>query len=414
MVNFDMNKIAVGSDISEAEAVIVSDPVMVENIESTVNSVETSLSPDQVLPEAGNDNFPEDGGDPEGGVASVPPSSTDIEVLDEAQKNAERSLASDKKFLPKEEFDLKYKEAFAVALDFLNYQLSLAPKLAAIDTSNKGCRTDLIDSSQRGLTKKEILLKVYGLKENTAWEIEKLTPELVKKTVAAALNEQRLPTRSLAIKIYLKGKNTEEAEAQEEEKAALKKEKFQQKMATDHEKYVAQTSQTPRVLDGELFDVIWADPDKTKMSINDIFGLQIPAAENAILFWWVQPGHLFEVVDTIKHWGFQYGGEAIWNMDDQVVYSGSCFNQTHRMLLVATRGENPPLADREARKKKSVYTMRPDFDIVEKASYYQESIERMFPKGAFLDLFDTDSINPKWTPFMRDENKEANYGTDNN
>lgn len=401
---------------NKAKQMVAGSDVVANQEEATV--ADSFVSPDTVshfiqdeMPKATdgvNDNGPEYDGDPEGGVASVPPSLTDMAKLDAEQKSAESSLAMAKKFLPKEEFELKYKKAFAEALNFLNYQLALVPKLNAIDTSHGGCRTDLKDPSVRERTKKEILWEDYGLKENTAWEIQQLTPELVKRIVEKALNEQRLPTRGLGIKIIKKEKVVENAEAQAEEKATIKQEKFEEKMAVDHEKYVAQTSQTPRVLDGKLFDVIWADPDETKMSINDIYGLNIPAAENAILFWWIKPGKLFETIDTIKHWGFQEAGQAVWNLEDQNVYSGSCFTQTHRLLLVATKGENPPMADKEARKKKSVYGLRPDFDVVEKPVYYRESIERMFPKGAMLDLFGTDKTNPKWTSFLKDEQEVAN------
>lgn len=408
MTDIIKNKIAVNCNQKEIQQMVIGSDVISEQKE--VAMADSYIVSDVVLNKAcettdvANDNNVDDGG------GDMPPSTAIIEQIDSEQKNIEHSLIIDKKFLPKEEFELKYKEAFAKSLEFLRYELALAEKIRNIETA-QGTRKDLGGSAVKTRTKKEILLQDFGLKEKTAWEIQQLTEDLIKKIITKALNEQRLPTRGLGIKILEKEKKIQKAESETEEKAAIKKEKFQQKMARDHEKYVAQNTQMPRVLNGNLFDVIWVDPDQCGISINDLYDMDIPAADNAILFWWIQPTKLFETVDVIKKWAFRYTGETIWDLDDQAVYSGGCFNQTHRMLLVATRGKNPPLAYQETRKKKSVLKSRPGFDEKDKPAYYRESIERMFPKGAFLDLLATNSVNPKWTAGIQEEKKEVSDGT---
>lgn len=332
---------------------------------------------------------------------------TNIEELDVDQKNVERELALAKNSLPKDLYELKFKKAFVEALSLLNYELSLVPKINAIDTTHSGCRTDLKSSAERPRTKKEILREDYGLKPKTAWEIQRLTPELIKRIIVKAREEQRLPTRSLGMQILDQDKAIEEAESQVQKQDPQSEKAFEEKMARTHKKYEAIISQKPCVLDGELFNIIYADPSQTNMSLNDIAELKIPSADDAILFWWVQPGKLFESVEVIKRWGFYSADEAVWNMEDQVAFSGSCFNQCHHSLLVAKKGENSPKADKDARKK-SVLTLRPEFDVVEKPAYYKESIQRMFPSGAYLDVFSKDGSNPNWTLFFSNETEVQN------
>jgi len=119
---------------------------------------------------------------------------------------------------------------------------------------------------------------------------------------------------------------------------------------------------TPDLPDGP-FDVIYADPPWSyrddgnphggvdqhydTMDIDEIKALDVPAADDAILYLWGTVTHVPEAVDVIRAWGFEHKSQAVW--DKGHVGVGYWFRGQHELLYVATRGDVSPPAQEDRR-----------------------------------------------------------------
>lgn len=140
------------------------------------------------------------------------------------------------------------------------------------------------------------------------------------------------------------------------------------------------------------------------VSIDDMKKIQIPADDNAILFLWSNSTDLIASLEVIAAWGFTYREHAIWDFG-KAKTAELCFETRHKVLLVATKGDNLP---KPKLKKASVYQERSEATEV-KPKYYYETIERMFPGCNFLDVFSAEPCNSKWkTLFNKDEEEKDN------
>jgi 16S rRNA G966 N2-methylase RsmD len=111
----------------------------------------------------------------------------------------------------------------------------------------------------------------------------------------------------------------------------------------------------------ERFDVIYADPpweyefsvserreienQYPTMTLEEIKQLEIPAADNAVLFLWAPPPKLPEALEVMRAWGFRYVTCAVW--DKEKIGMGYWFRQQHELLLVGVKGNfSPPPPDK--------------------------------------------------------------------
>lgn len=103
------------------------------------------------------------------------------------------------------------------------------------------------------------------------------------------------------------------------------------------------------------FGVIYADPpwaytNKAErgtpenhypvMTIDDICALEVPAADDCILYLWATAPLLPEALRVINEWGFAYKSGAVWDKDKIGV--GYWFRGQHEHLLVGVRGRVVP------------------------------------------------------------------------
>jgi N6-adenosine-specific RNA methylase IME4 len=152
---------------------------------------------------------------------------------------------------------------------------------------------------------------------------------------------------------------------------------------------------TPKLPEGQ-FDVIYADPpwkyefcleaDPQEhygtMATKDVCSLEVPTAQNAILFLWATNPKLEDALTVVKAWGFKYTTNLVWTK--QTKGPGYYSMAQHELLLICKRGDIPPpeaqnrptsviQADREKHSKK------PDL--------FYEIIEKMYPNRKYLELF---------------------------
>lgn len=305
------------------------------------------------------------------------------------------------KKLSKDDYQKLFNKAFVDASSLLRADLKLAEKFKNLPTAD-GFRSDkykLKGGKTATKTKAKILEVEYGLKYQQAWEIQQIDEKFVKETIEEARKKDELPTRRLALKILRKqhiAKNK-----------ANKMEERRKSFASIH-------SSEAIKLDGDKYNIIYANPiyksetsDKQlAVSTEDMKKMQIPADDNAVLFLWTNAKELINSLEIVNAWGFTYRDQAVWDFE-KVNTANLCFESRHKILLVATKGDKLP---KPALTKTSVFRERSDKTDL-KPAYYYETIARMFPEGAYLDVFAKEPFNSKWTTFYNNNAEVKNDET---
>jgi N6-adenosine-specific RNA methylase IME4 len=157
----------------------------------------------------------------------------------------------------------------------------------------------------------------------------------------------------------------------------------------------------------EKFDVIYADPpweyefsvsesreienQYPTMTLDELKRLEIPAADNAVLFLWAPPPKLPEALEVMRAWGFRYVTCAVW--DKEKIGMGYWFRQQHELLLVGVKGNfSPPPPD----KRFPSVIRSPRTEHSRKPEVVYELIEAMFPNARLLELFARRNDRPRW------------------
>jgi N6-adenosine-specific RNA methylase IME4 len=170
----------------------------------------------------------------------------------------------------------------------------------------------------------------------------------------------------------------------------------------------------PPPLPKEKFDVIYADPPweyefsvsesreienhYPTMTLDELKRLEIPAADNAVLFLWAPPPKLPEALEVMKAWGFRYVTCAVW--DKEKIGMGYWFRQQHELLLVGVKGNySPPPPD----KRFPSVIRSPRTEHSRKPEVVYELIEAMFPNARLLELFARRNDRPRWVAWGNEE-----------
>jgi N6-adenosine-specific RNA methylase IME4 len=160
----------------------------------------------------------------------------------------------------------------------------------------------------------------------------------------------------------------------------------------------------PLHVDGQTFELICADPawdylgtldtPYPTMPLAEILAMPVTqrAAKDAVLFLWVPASLVAEGLEVIKAWGFNYKTCAVWKKGESG--TGGYFRVNHEMLMFATRGDVPTVAEgkrpvscfEEAKREHSV---KP-----EKAF---EMIDAMYPELTKLELFCRGTPRQGWS-----------------
>lgn len=155
------------------------------------------------------------------------------------------------------------------------------------------------------------------------------------------------------------------------------------------------------------FNVIYADPPwkyefsetdsrmienkYPTMDVQDIESMSIPSSENSVLFLWATAPKLQEALLVMRGWGFDYVTHAIW--DKKVIGMGYWFRGQHELLLVGTKGA-PGTPDPENRFSSVIESKREGHS--EKPKIVYEMIEKMFPRGKYLEVFHRGGNRSRW------------------
>lgn len=151
------------------------------------------------------------------------------------------------------------------------------------------------------------------------------------------------------------------------------------------------------------YDVLYADPpwryehpvSKSRsieshyptMELEEIKKLQVPAAENSILFLWATAPKLDEALQVLKAWGFNYRSCAVW--DKEALGMGYYFRIRHELLLCGVKGTFKPPP--EHMRIPSIYReWRGEHSA--KPGYFRQQISEWYPDARKIELFARDRI----------------------
>lgn len=170
-----------------------------------------------------------------------------------------------------------------------------------------------------------------------------------------------------------------------------------------------------------VFDVLYADPPwrydfaphldgmsieehYPTMDLEEICALEVPAAEDAVLFLWATAPKLLEALEVMDSWGFGYKTQAMWDKEKIAARgawrSGYWFLSRHELLLVGTKGRfSPPdpdfLVPSVFCEPRTAHSRKPDS--------VRQYLEKCFPADRFswLELFARED-HQGWTTWGRD------------
>jgi len=166
-------------------------------------------------------------------------------------------------------------------------------------------------------------------------------------------------------------------------------------------------------LDGsKLYGVIYADPpwrwepysresgmDRAAdnhyptMTLDEIMGLNVPAADDCILFLWATIPMLLEAFDVMAAWGFDYKSQFVWVKDK--IGPGYWVRARHELLLIGTKGDIPcPVPGDQF----GSVIEAPRAEHSRKPFAVYEMIEEMFPMLPRLEMFSRGGGSSEYPP----------------
>jgi N6-adenosine-specific RNA methylase IME4/ParB-like chromosome segregation protein Spo0J len=127
------------------------------------------------------------------------------------------------------------------------------------------------------------------------------------------------------------------------------------------------------------------------MDLDSIKAIEVPAADDAVLFLWAVSSLLNEALDVVKAWSFQCKTTLCWVKP--WIGPGVWVRNRHELLLVCRRGNHPP-PDPEDRVDSVLEEPRGRHS--EKPERVYDLLERMYPRASKLELF-ARSRRPGWS-----------------
>jgi N6-adenosine-specific RNA methylase IME4 len=179
--------------------------------------------------------------------------------------------------------------------------------------------------------------------------------------------------------------------------AAEKKERRTEREAS----LAASTVAMSELLGTKLYSVIYADPPwrlepfnretglgkaaanhYPTMTTEAIVNMEIPAADDCVLFLWATAPMLPDALEAMRAWGFTYKSNYIWAKDR--IGTGYWSRNQHEQLLIGTRGKIPCPSQGT---QPSSLIAAPVGRHSEKTNRFADIIKTMFPNLPALEMF---------------------------
>lgn len=176
--------------------------------------------------------------------------------------------------------------------------------------------------------------------------------------------------------------------------------------------------ETPPLPKGK-YDIIYADPpweykntgfetsaakQYSTMPTSDICRLEIPSAENAVLFLWVTNPLLPDGLRVMEAWGFEYKTNFCWKKSSHI--AGFYVFGQHELLFLGIKGSMPLEGE-----KFGSYLEFPSRKHSQKPNEVYDIIEKMYPREGievYFELFARQQYNKKWKVWGNEVNGTAN------
>lgn len=125
-----------------------------------------------------------------------------------------------------------------------------------------------------------------------------------------------------------------------------------------------------------------ADNHYPTMNMFDMLALNVPAADDCVMFMWATVPMLPEALDLLHEWGFDYKSHICWIKDRQG--TGYWTRNKHELLLIATKGKVP--APSMGTQPPSVIEL-PLGKHSEKPAFFADMISTLYPTTPKLEMF---------------------------
>jgi N6-adenosine-specific RNA methylase IME4 len=126
------------------------------------------------------------------------------------------------------------------------------------------------------------------------------------------------------------------------------------------------------------------------MTVEDICALQLPCADNSVLFQWATSPLLLEGLRVMNAWGFEYQTHFVW--DKVLMGLGFWFRGQHEFLLIGARGQFAPPPEELSvssfySEKRTTHSKKP--------AYFRNLISSWYPTETKLEMFAREVV-PGW------------------
>ena len=294
-----------------------------------------------------------------------------------------------------------------VPVQIVEYQSELDEREAVIDFNRQREKT----FSQRMAEAEELkAVERERARERQGTRTDKNIPETFPESTGETRNKVAEKIGIGSGRTYEKAAKVWEAAQKGNEEARKLVEQIDKGRTTIHSAYRKikhKPEKEPPELPQGRYDVILADPPwrydfaETRnraienqyptMTLEKIKALEVPSAENAALFLWATAPKLLEALEVIEAWGFGYRTCAVW--DKEKIGMGYWFRGQHELLLVGTKGDFAPPAEKDRfasviRETRTSHSTKPEC--------LYEMLERMFPHARFIELFARHNSRPRW------------------
>jgi len=161
----------------------------------------------------------------------------------------------------------------------------------------------------------------------------------------------------------------------------------------------AEKNQNVKPIPEGKFSIIYADPPweyefsistsrgtenhYPAMELEKIKEIEVPAANNAMLFLWAPAPLIRQGLEVLEAWGFSYHTNIIWLKDK--IGMGYYARMKHELLLIGTKGDGIGTPLPENRPESVIFAERTEHS--KKPDIFYEIIEKMYPKHSKIELF---------------------------
>lgn len=138
------------------------------------------------------------------------------------------------------------------------------------------------------------------------------------------------------------------------------------------------------------------------LRLDQIAALQVPAADDALLYLWAVNSHLPQALQVMEAWGFAYRGCEVWVKPS--IGMGVWTRHRHEHLLIGRKGTASP-----APRKRLLDSVieAPRGAHSEKPAIVYERLEHLYPHHCKLELYARGRPRPGWTSWGNQVEEEA-------